>query len=114
MTLFGKPDVDELVRRDKPRSLIEALEHHDPGVRAAAAAGLADLGEMRALEPLAHHVQEDPDPTARDAAAAALERLLDELEEEGPHGEHAPWQASKEPFRKVLSSSGWLGSGGRL
>jgi hypothetical protein len=114
MTLFGKPDIDDLVRRNKPRSLIEALDHHDPEVRAAAAAGLADLGEMHALEPLAQHVQTDPDPVARDAAAAALQRLLDELEEEGPHGEHAAWRESREPFRTILSSSGWLGSGGRL
>jgi hypothetical protein len=114
MMLLGKPDIDELVRRNKPRSLIEALDHHDPEVRAAAAAGLAELGEMHALEPLAHHVESDPDPKARDAAAAALQRLLHELEEQGYQGDHAPWRGRAEPFRKVLSNSGWLGSGGRL
>ncbi|HJW75643.1 MAG TPA: hypothetical protein VJ787_08240 [Thermoleophilia bacterium] len=83
-------------------------------MRAAAAIGLADLGEMHALDPLAHNVQNDTDPQARDAACAALQRLLDELEQEGPHGEHAPWRESKESFRSILAVSGWNAPSGSL
>ncbi len=111
MTPLGKPDIDELVRRNKPHKLVEALDHHDAGVRAAAAAGLAELGEMNALEPLANRVENDPDPQARAAAATALKRLLDELEEEGPHGEHAALHQNRESFRKILSRTPWVGAG---
>ena len=105
MTFFGKPDVADLVRRNKPHSLTEALDHKDPEVRAAAATGLADLGEMHALEPLATHVQSDPDPEVREAAAAALQRLLNEMEAEGPRdGDEARWKESLRTFRGILNT----------
>ena len=105
MTPLNRPDIDDLVRKNRPRSLIKALDHGDPTVRAAAAAGLADLGEMRALEPLACLVQNDPDPAVREAAAAALTRLLDELEAEGPRGvDDRRWRESLQTFRGILST----------
>ncbi len=114
MRRSARPDIDDLMRRNKPRDLIEALDHRDPEIRATAATGLADLGEMRALEPLAHHVESDPDPKTREAAATALQRLLNELEEQGYQGDYAHWRGLAESQRKFLSRLGWLGSGGRL
>ena len=110
MTRSVKPDIEDLVRRNKPRGLIEALDHHDSAVRAAAAAGLAELGETRALQPLAHRVQSDPDPQVREAAAVALKGLLDELEAEGPRADDdARWRESLQTFRGILSTGpgGW-------
>jgi hypothetical protein len=92
------------VRRNKGRGLIEALDRHDPEVRAAAA-GLTDLGDMQAVERLAHRVHSHPDPAARHTAAA-LQRLLDELEESGYQGDYVPLRGHAVPFRQVLTSSG--------
>ncbi len=53
MALFGPPDVDKLKAKHDVQGLIRALGYAaDANVRRAAAEGLAELGDARAVEPL--------------------------------------------------------------
>ena len=53
MALFGPPDVAALKGKRDVQGLIKALAYTgDPAVRRAAAAALAELGDVRAVEPL--------------------------------------------------------------
>ncbi len=53
----------------------QALADPDPAVREAAAEALGELGDARALEPLAELLAADPEPEVRAAAAEALGEL---------------------------------------
>lgn len=59
---------------DVHEPLLQALQHHDPGIRAAAAAGVAHLDDPAAVDQLFQLLQ-DPEPGVREEAIAALIHL---------------------------------------
>lgn len=76
MPLFGPPNVDKLKRKRDVKGLVKALGHRDAYVAAMAERALRELGDARALEPLAgalHHTS----PTVRRKAATLMGELRD-------------------------------------
>jgi len=75
--------------------LLDALSHRAGQVRAAALLALADLGDPRAVQPIALRLAQDDSSMAREAAAQALGRLG------GAAAEHALQAALADPKAKV-------------
>jgi HEAT repeat protein len=67
--LFGPPDVDRMLARGDVKRLIKALRDSREGEHAAAAAGLAELGEPAAMPPIG--MVQDPHSSAEVRVRAA-------------------------------------------
>ncbi|MBN2303319.1 MAG: HEAT repeat domain-containing protein [Anaerolineae bacterium] len=77
MPLFGKsPNIKKLKENKDIQGLIEALEHKEPPVSAAAAQALGDIGDRSAIEPLIAMLQTSGENRMA-AAAGALRSLGD-------------------------------------
>jgi HEAT repeat protein len=75
MSLFGKPDIKNLLSQRNVNGLLKALNYNnDVYVRMSSANALGEIGDIKAIEPLIAALR-DPFFSVRNAAANALKRL---------------------------------------
>lgn len=77
MALFGPPNVEKLKNKGDVSGLTSALRHRDASTRGEAARALGELGEARAVEPLAA-ASRDGAVEVRRASAEALGAVGDQ------------------------------------
>lgn len=82
--LFRMPDPKKLTRLEDVKGLIRALHYLDVNVRQGAAAGLAEIGDLSAVEPLIVALK-DPDERVRRAVRTALLQVLSRLKGSPEH-----------------------------